>query len=116
MKRLELFMERWYAWFIYSLPFGIIISLFFLAVDELNNLPSFFAVVCFGAAHDSLYCWKHGNHIVPTIDPLWVYYKRRGKEDYYEKHYLILGVVATIIGIPSFGVSVVIFILNLLSL
>ena len=116
MKRLELFVERWYVWFIYPVFFGIIISLFLMAASGLSNLPSFFAAACFIGAHDSLYCWKHGNHIFPTIDPLWIFYKRIEKEEYFEKHCLVVGVVATIIGAVLFCISTVMFVVKLPSL
>ena len=118
MKKLKLLMARCYAWLIYCLPFGAIISLFIslflFAVSDLINLPSFFAVLCFFGAHDSLYCWRHGHHIVPSIEPLKLFYKRLISEEYYENYNLVTGVVATIGGTILFGVGTVIFIQSLL--
>ena len=119
MKKLELLMERCYAWLIYCLPSAAVISLLIWIINFVVgglNLPSLFAVFCFLVAHDSIYCWRHGRRIFSTLEPSWMFVKRLISEKYYENYHLTVGVVATIIGVVSFGVSAVIFILNLLSL
>ena len=109
-------MERRYSIFIYGLFFGVAISVFFILASEGANVYSVLSTVFLSAAHDSIYCWRHGNHVFPTIDPLWVYLCRRNKEEYYEKYYLVSGLVAAILGSIFFCIAAVVFIVTLPSL
>lgn len=113
MKALELFIKRRYAWFIYPLFFCSIASLLIFAISNGTNVPSIISFAFLLGSHDSLYCWKHGNHILPIADPLWMFYKWINKEEYYEKHYLIVGLIAGSVGTVLFFAGVIMLVANL---